>query len=336
MKLVQLEKFGDQGLIFTERGKPSPCLGEVIVKIKAASVNYRDFLIAHGFYNPNLSLPLIPLSDGAGEVVEVGNDVKSFQPGDRVCSMLFQNWHNYSQSWTKSRSISTGCDAAGVLTEYAVLPESALVKMPGNLNFAEASTLPCAAVTAWACLQTADIQKGDTVVLMGTGGVSIFGLQFAKALGANVIITSSSDEKLKRAEILGADGLINYKENTDWGRQAFELSGGGAKLIIEIGGAGTLVQSMEALGVGGHICSIGVIKGGNIEINLFQIMFKNIHLHGITVGPREIQQQMNEFIVQHDIHPVIDREFDFEESPSAIMGIKAGNHFGKIVINMDT
>ncbi len=331
MKLVELGSFGDQGLSLIERGQPSPCLGEVVVKIKAASVNYRDFMIAQGFYNPNLSLPLIPLSDGAGEVVEVGNDVKSFKPGDRVCSVLFQNWHDYSQP----RSISTGCEAAGVLTEYAVLPESALVKMPSNLNFAEASTLPCAALTAWACLQAADIHKGDAVVLMGTGGVSIFGLQFAKALGANVVITSSSDEKLKRAESLGADGLINYKENPDWGKQAFALSGDGAKLIIEIGGAGTLMQSIDSLGTDGHICLIGALQGINSEINLLQIVFKNIHLHGITVAPRETQKQMNEFIVQHDIHPVIDQEFDFEEGPGAIFGIAAGNHFGKIVINLD-
>ena len=201
MKLIELDSFGDQGLSMVERGQPSPCLGEVVVKIKAASINYRDFMIAKGLYNPNLSLPLIPLSDGAGEVVEVGNDVTDFKVGDKVTSVFWQDWNAEQQT----RMCSTGGDAAGVLSEYAVLPQSAVLHIPEYLNYQEAATLPCAAVTAWTCIKAANLKKEDTVLLLGTGGVSIFGLQIAKALGANVIITSSSNEKLERAKDLGAD-----------------------------------------------------------------------------------------------------------------------------------
>ena len=331
MKLVELGSFGDQGLSFVERGQPSPCLGEVVVKIKATSINYRDFMIAKGLYNPNLSLPLIPLSDGAGEVVAVGNDVTDFKVGNKVTSVFWQDWNAEQQT----RMCSTGGDAAGVLSEYAVLPQSAVLHIPEYLNYQEAATLPCAAVTAWTCIKAANIKKGDTVLLLGTGGVSIFGLQIAKALGANVIITSSSNEKLERAKDLGADELINYKENSDWGSKAFQAAGGGVNLVIEIGGGSTFDQSMEALTIGGHISLIGALGGIKTELNLLQIVFKNVHTHGITVGSREDHEEMNRFLEEHQIHPVIGKEVAFEQGADAIMGIAAGNHFGKIVINLD-
>ena len=332
MKLFELRSFGDDGLTMTERGDPSPCLGEVIVKMKFASINFRDFMIAKGFYNPNLSLPLIPLSCGSGEVVAIGNDVVDLKVGDDVTSIFWQDWNNTQQT----RLVSTGSDAAGVLTEYAVLPMSAVLPMPEHLSHAEASTLPCAAVTAWTCIQAASIKTGDTVLLQGTGGVSIFGLQIAKALGANVIITSSSDDKLDRAKALGADQTINYKDNPDWGHEAFKLSGSGVNVVIEIGGGGTFEQSMFALCNGGHISLIGALSGIKAEVNLLQIVGKNINTHGITVGTKEDHQAMNEFFIKHDIHPIIDQEMNFNQGAEAIMGIASGNHMGKIVVNIDS
>ncbi len=282
-------------------------------------------------YNPNLSLPLIPLSDGSGEVVAVGNDVKKFKIGDRVSSVFWQDWN----ADVKTRMMSTGCDAAGVLSEYAVLPEAAVLPIPEYMTYQEAATLPCAAVTAWTCIMAANIKAGDNVLLLGTGGVSIFGLQIAKALGANVIITSSSDDKLARAAGLGADTTINYKDNPDWGKQAFEATGRGVNLVIEIGGGGTFNQSMEALTIGGHISIIGALSGVSTELNLLNMVFKNVHTHGITVGTREDHEAMNHFLAEHKIHPVIDKEVSFDQGAEAIIGIASGNHFGKIVVNIN-
>jgi len=331
MKLFELQSFNDGGLQMIERGTPSPCLGEVVIKVESASINFRDFMIAKGLYNPNLSLPLIPLSDGSGEVVAVGNDVKKFKIGDRVSSVFWQDWN----SDVKTRMISTGSDAAGVLSEYAVLPEAAVLPIPDYLSYQEAATLPCAAVTAWTCIEAANIKAGDNVLLLGTGGVSIFGLQIAKALGANVIITSSSDDKLARAVDLGADATINYKDNPDWGKQAFEAAGVGVNLVIEIGGGGTFNQSMEALTIGGHISIIGALSGVSTELNLLSMVFKNVHTHGITVGTREDHEAMNHFFSEHQIHPIIDKEVSFEQGADAIIGIASGNHFGKIVVNIN-
>ena len=332
MKLFELQSFEEGGLVATERGTPSPCLGEVVIKVEAASINFRDFMIAKGLYNPMLSLPMIPLSDGAGEVIAVGNDVKDFKVGDRVSSVFWQDWN----SEQATRMSSTGCEAAGVLSEYAVLPQTAVLKIPDYMSYEEAATLPCAAVTAWTCIMAANIKAGDSVLFLGTGGVSIFGLQIAKAIGANVIITSSSDQKLERAIELGADTTINYKENADWGKQAFEAAGMGVNLVIEIGGGATFDQSMEAIAIGGHISLIGALTGVQAELNLLQMVFKNAHTHGITVGTREDHQAMNEFFDKHQIHPVIDKEYSFDEGIDAIMGIASGQHFGKTIIKYNS
>ena len=192
MKLIELHNFGDDGFQHTERGTPSPCIGEVVIKVHAASLNFRDFMIAKGLYNPNIELPLVPLSDGAGEVVSVGNDVTEFNVGDRVMSVFWQDWNENNSS----RMISTGSDAGGVLTEYAVLPKEAILPIPEYMTYQEASPIPCAAVTAWTCIKAANIGSGDSVLLLGTGGVSILAFQILKAMNANVIITSSSNEKL--------------------------------------------------------------------------------------------------------------------------------------------
>ena len=330
MKLIELHNFGDDGFQHTERGTPSPCIGEVVIKVHAASLNFRDFMIAKGLYNPNIELPLVPLSDGAGEVVSVGNDVTEFNVGDRVMSVFWQDWNENNSS----RMISTGSDAGGVLTEYAVLPKEAILPIPEYMTYQEASTIPCAAVTAWTCIKAANIGSGDSVLLLGTGGVSILALQILKAMDANVIITSSSNEKLERAKELGADHTINYNENPEWGSEAFSLSNGGVNLVIEIGGESTFPQTINALTIGGHISVIGALGGINVELNLMQMVFKNVHVHGITVGSREDHMELNNFMEKHEIHPVIGKTVGIDNAINEIYGMSSGSHFGKIVIDI--
>ena len=330
MKLIELHNFDDDGFQQTERGTPSPCIGEVVIKVHAASLNFRDFMIAKGLYNPNIELPLVPLSDGAGEVVSVGNDVTEFNVGDRVMSVFWQDWNQNNSS----RMISTGSDAGGVLTEYAVLPKEAILPIPEYMTYQEASTIPCAAVTAWACIKAANIGSGDSVLLLGTGGVSILALQILKAMDANVIITSSSNEKLERAKELGADHTINYNENPEWGSEAFSLSNGGVNLVIEIGGESTFPQTLNALKIGGHISVIGALGGINVELNLMQMVFKNVHVHGITVGSREDHMELNNFLEKHEIHPVIGKTVGIDKAIDEIYGMPSGSHFGKIVIDI--
>ena len=330
MKLIELNNFGDEGFQQNERGTPTPCIGEVVIKVHAASLNFRDFMIAKGLYNPNIELPLVPLSDGAGEIVAVGNDVTEYNVGDRVTSVFWQDW-NVNNS---NRMVSTGSDAAGVLSEYAVLPKEAVLPMPEYMSYQEASTIPCAAVTAWTCIKAANIGPGDTVLLLGTGGVSVLALQILKAMQANVIITSSSNEKLQRAKELGADHTINYKENPEWGSDAFGLSNGGVDLVIEIGGESTFPQTINALKIGGHISVIGALGGINVQLNLMQMVFKNLHVHGITVGSREDHSELNQFFEEHEIHPIIGKTVGFDDAINEIYGMPSGSHFGKIVIDI--
>ena len=331
MKLIELHNFGDDGFQHTERGTPSPCIGEVVIKVHAASLNFRDFMIAKGLYNPNIELPLVPLSDGAGEIVSVGNDVTEFNVGDRVMSVFWQDWNENNSN----RMVSTGSDAGGVLTEYAVLPKEAILPIPEYMTYQEASTIPCAAVTAWTCIKAANIGSGDSVLLLGTGGVSILALQILKAMDANVIITSSSNEKLERAKELGADHTINYNENPEWGSEAFSLSNGGVNLVIEIGGESTFPQTLNALRIGGHISVIGALGGINVELNLMQMVFKNVHVHGITVGSREDHMELNNFMEKHEIHPVIGKTVGIDKVINEIYGMSSGSHFGKIVIDIN-
>ena len=330
MKLIELNNFGDEGFQQNERGTPTPCIGEVVIKVHAASLNFRDFMIAKGLYNPNIELPLVPLSDGAGEIVAVGNDVTEYNVGDRVTSVFWQDWNANNSN----RMVSTGSDAAGVLSEYAVLPKEAVLPIPEYMSYQEASTIPCAAVTAWTCIQAAKIGPGDTVLLLGTGGVSVLALQILKAMQANVIITSSSNEKLQRAKELGADHTINYKENPEWGSDAFGLSNGGVDLVIEIGGESTFPQTINALKIGGHISVIGALGGINVQLNLMQMVFKNLHVHGITVGSREDHSELNQFFEEHEIHPIIGKTVGFDDAINEIYGMPSRSHFGKIVIDI--
>lgn len=334
MKVIELQGgFGFDALKPASRPDPRPGPRQVLVKMRAASLNYRDLLVVKGLYNPKLPLPLIPLSDGVGEVVEAGEGVTRVKKGARVAAIFMQKWLEGGPTEAKARS-ALGAAIDGVLAEYVLFDEEGLVPVPEHLSDEEAATLPCAAVTAWnALVASGGVKAGDSVLLQGTGGVSIFALQFAKLLGARTIITSSSDKKLARARELGAHDLINYKAVPDWGEKARQLTGGvGVDHVVEVGGAGTLPQSLRAVRPGGRISLIGVLTGGSGELSLFPILMKNVRLQGIHVGSREMFETMNRAISLHRMRPVVDRVFAFGEIGAALRYMESGAHFGKIAI----
>jgi len=315
-----------------EERQPGP--GEVLVRMKAATLNYRDLLIISGVYNPKLKLPLIPISDGAGVVEAMGEGVRDFQIGDAVIPLFNQNWMGGPPSF--NRLIGTlGSPIDGVMAEKRVFKARGLVKKPDYLSFQEAAALPCAAVTAWTTLVSeAGLTAGQRVLIQGTGGVSIFALQFAKALGAEVIVTSSSNDKLARAKAMGADHLINYKENPDWSKNVKDATGGdGVDVVVEVGGAGTLDQSLRCLTFGGFIGVIGVLAGASCDIPLTRILMQHARLQGITVGSRDDMDAMLKAMTHHEIRPVLDeKRFGFDELQAALMHMGSGQHFGKIAL----
>jgi NADPH:quinone reductase-like Zn-dependent oxidoreductase len=334
MKAFEIQNtFGLDSLTLVERPDPVATSFHAIVKLRAASLNYRDLLTILGKYNPRLQLPLIPVSDGAGEVVEVGEGVTRVKVGDRVAANFSQKWLGGGPAREKLGA-SLGGPLDGMLAEYRALNEEGLVHVPAHLTDEEAATLPCAAVTAWnSLIKLGGLVAGETVLVQGTGGVSIFALQFAELAGAQVIITSSSDEKLERALRLGADFGINYKTTPDWDKRAKELTGGvGVDHIIEVGGAGTFGKSLRAIKIGGHIGLIGNLSGNATEVNLVQILMQNVRIQGVLVGSRDTFEAMNRSIALHELHPVIDRVFAFEEARKAFDYMAGGFHFGKICI----
>lgn len=336
MKAIEIqERFGLDSLKIAERPDPRPGTGQVLIKVKAASLNYRDLLMALGQYNPRQKLPLVPLSDGAGEVVEVGEGVTRVKAGARVAGIFAQEWIGGEPTKEKLRS-TLGGPLDGMLREYAVLSEEGVMPVPDHLSFEEAATLPCAAVTAWNALITqGGVKAGDTVLVQGTGGVSLFALQFASMVGARVIVTSSSDEKLERAGRLGASDGVNYKAEPDWDKRARELTRGkGVDHIVEVGGAGTLARSLRAIRIGGQISMIGVLSGNSADFNVIPILMQNIRVQGVMVGNREMFEAMNRAIALHKMKPVIDRVFPFEEARAAFEHMQSGAHFGKICIGI--
>jgi NADPH:quinone reductase-like Zn-dependent oxidoreductase len=336
MKGFQLQEFGGPDAIrAVELPDPVPGPGQVLIRVGAASLNYRDLLMARGIYNPKLKLPATPISDGAGEVVATGAGVSRFKPGDRVAACFMPEWVDGPPDDEKARS-ALGGGGVGMLAQMAVLPEHGLVSIPSHLSVEEAATLPCAAVTAWnALVESGGIKSGDTVLVQGTGGVSLFALQFARLAGARVIATSSSDQKLARAHKLGATDGINYKTTPDWDKRARELTAGkGVDKIIEVGGAGTLPRSMRAVRTGGYIALIGVLSGVSAEVNPMPILMKNIRVQGIFVGSRAMFEAMNRAIAMSNLHPVIDRVFDFNQASEALKYLESGAHSGKIVIRV--
>jgi NADPH:quinone reductase-like Zn-dependent oxidoreductase len=327
--------FGLGNLTLAERPDPRPGPGQVLIRVRAVSINYRDLLTVDGKYNPKQKLPLIPCSDGAGEVVAVGEGVTRVKTGDRVCGIFAQRWIAGEPSREKLRS-TLGGPLDGMLAELVVLPEEGVVLVPPHLTDEEAATLPCAGLTAWSALVTEGrLKAGDTVLLQGTGGVSILALQLAGLLGVRALITSSSDEKLERARQLGASGLINYRKTPEWSGAVRELTGGaGVDLVVEVGGAGTLEQSLRSVRLGGTVCLIGNLAGIVAQLPLTLIFMQQVRLQGILVGHREGFEAMNRAIAAHGMRPVIGRAFPFEEARAAFELMAAGGHFGKICVRV--
>ncbi len=315
-----------------EAPKPTAGPGEVVVKIKANSLNFRDGIVLKGGYPRNSQTPVVPASDMAGEVIEVGSGVKKFKVGDRVAANFMRDWHGGTLServlWS---SYGGGID--GFLAEYASVPELSLVHIPKGLSFEEASTLPCAALTAWNGLTSAGLKAGDTILLLGTGGVSMFGLQFAKAFGANVIITSSSDEKLQKAREFGADGTINYNTHPDWHLEVLRLTNGrGVDNVLEVGGAGTLERSLKSVRPGGTVSLIGLLTRVEHEPSMLPVLLNAITIRGIYVGSREMFEEMNRAVEANNLKPIIDRTFPFTEAQEAYTYFLSQSHVGKVVI----
>lgn len=336
MKALEIqERFGLDQLVLADRPEPEPDAGQIVLQMRAVSLNYRDLLMVRGQYDPNQALPLVPCSDGVGEVVALGRNVERVAVGDRVIPIFAQRWLSGAPTREKLRS-TLGGPLDGTLVEAMVVNAESVVRAPEHLTDEEAATLPCAALTAWSALVThGETKTGDTVLVQGTGGVSIFALQFANLLGARVIITSSSDEKLERARALGAWETINYRSCPDWGREAKKLCGGeGVDTIVEVGGAATLPQSLVAVRVGGRICSIGVLSGRTTDLNLAPIFMRQVRLQGVFVGDREGFETMNRAVERHRLRPAVSRIFPWEETQFALEHLASGHHFGKVCIRI--
>jgi NADPH:quinone reductase-like Zn-dependent oxidoreductase len=335
MKVWQIQSFGIDKLALVDLPQPRPGRGEVLVKVHAVSLNYRDQLMVRGLYNPRMALPRIPCSDGAGEVVEVGDEVTSTSPGQRVAGIFMQHWLDGQPTAESSRG-ALGGDIDGMLAEYVVLPQSGVVPIPEHLSYSEAATLPCAGVTAWNALENAaQVKPGDVVLIQGTGGVSIFALQFAKMVGATVIGTSSSDEKLERAKAMGLDAGLNYRQSPDWAKWVLKETGNrGADLIVEVGGAGTFAQSLQAVRFGGTVAQIGVLSQSEQPLPIAPILHRQVRIHGVYVGSRAHFEAMNRAIRANGMRPVVDRIFAFGEAQDALNALQEAHHFGKIVIQV--
>jgi NADPH:quinone reductase-like Zn-dependent oxidoreductase len=324
---------GADALTLTELSEPQPSPGQVLVRVRATSLNYRDLMVASGRYGPGVPLPLIPLSDGAGEIAAVSAGVTKWKTGDRVAGTFFQNWQT-GPVCREAFESALGGSINGMLAQFVALSADGVIAIPPHLSFEEAATLPCAALTAWHALVTdGKTSAGQTVLVLGTGGVSIFALQFAKMHGARVIVTSSSDAKLARAKALGADATINYKTTPDWGKEVFRLTDkAGADHIVEVGGTDTFPRSLRAVAMGGTISVIGGVSGFTSDVALRDILGKSALIRGIFVGSHDMFSAMNRAISQHQLKPVIDRVFPFAEAPAAYRYQESGAHFGKVVI----
>jgi len=336
MKAALLQQPGIENLKVMDVDEPSPGPGEVKVRLNASSLNYRDLVTVQGGYGSKQKQSgLIPLSDGAGDLVEVGPGVSEYSVGDRVTPMFFTNWIGGEPS-TRAQALALGGSAQGCAAEYGVFPAHGIVHTPDYLTDAEAATTVCAGLTAWQAVAVqGGISPGDWVLTQGTGGVSIFALQFAKAMGARVIATTSSDVKAARLRELGADHVINYRDIPDWGKAAKSLTGGaGVDLVVEVGGAGTLTNSLKSIRIGGTVAMIGILAGQTSEVNMGFVLMTNSRIQGITVGSREMHMAMYRAMEAHDIHPVISDSFKLDEIGDALAHMQAGKHFGKVVLEI--
>lgn len=327
---------GFDGLKLTERPTPRPGPRQIVVRVRAASLNYRDIMIVSGGYMRGLPFPIVPLSDGAGEIAEIGAEVTRLKAGDRVAGIFFQRWLAGPVK-PDIQEAALGGTADGMLTEYALLDAEGVVRIPDHLSYAEAATLPCAALTAWhGLIEAGGLKAGDTVLLLGTGGVSVFGLQLARLAGAATVIISSSEEKLERARALGAGETINYRRNPDWQNRVGEVTGGrGVDHVLEVVGAATMARSLAALRVGGHVAIIGARAGQAGEIDRQLVLRKGLRITGINVGSRAMFEAMNRAITANRLHPAIHRTYPFTEAIAAYRDFAAASHFGKVVITLD-
>jgi NADPH:quinone reductase-like Zn-dependent oxidoreductase len=335
VRAYELAAFGLEQLRLRTVAAPEPGPGQILLEVHAVSLNYRDLLVIQGQYNPRLPMPAIPLSDGAGVIAAVGPGVHGVHPGDRVTSHFVADWHDgaFQQEYVRS---TLGTPGPGLAAEQVVLPVGAVVPLPAGYTYAQAATLPIAALTAWSALVTVGgVQPEQTVLTLGTGGVSIFALQLARSLGARVIVTSSSDEKLARARQLGAQHTINYRAQPDWEKVVLDLTHGvGVDLTVETAGPGTLDRSLKATRAGGIVALLGALTGRQGAVTTGLIMMKRLRVAGIMVDSRTAFEALNRHLVAQQIKPVIDREFAFEELPEALRCMEAGTHFGKLVVRV--
>lgn len=334
MKAWEIREFGIRNLRLVDREVPMPGTGEVLVRFHAASVNYRDLMVVTGTYNPRMKLPAIPFSDGAGEVSSVGSGVTKWKVGDRVMPIFAQRWIDGEPTEEKRRtSLGSGPFWDGVLREFGSFDAEAIVRIPDHLSFIEAATLPCAGVTAWhAVIAAGSTKPGDTVLTLGTGGVSIFAIQFARMAGADVVSTSGSAAKIGRLGDLGVAKTVNYRDTDDWDNAVLDMTEGrGADLTVEVGGAGTLQRSVNATRFGGRVAMIGALTGA-VEFNPTTVFMKSIRLQGVFTGPRTMFEDMNRAISVNQLKPVVDQVFDFDQIPEALEYMRAGAHFGKIAV----
>ena len=334
MRAWQISSFGIDSLDFVERPDPEPGPGQVVVRVHAISFNFRDLMMIKGLYNPKLHLPRIPCSDGAGEVVALGPGVTQWRRGDRVAGIFMQNWIDGPPTPDKIKG-ALGGDVDGMLAEYVVLHESGLVAIPEHLSYQEAATLPCAAVTAWNALQAGDLKPGGTVLIQGTGGVSIFAMQFARMRGAKVLGISGSHDKLHRAHDLGLDAGLNYNDVPDWDRWVMEQTGEGVDLVVEVGGLGTLPRSLRAIRMGGTIAQVGVLTGPTPTepLPIPAILHKQARLRGIYVGSRQDFIEMNRAVSLTQLRPV-GEDFPWTQAREVLARMEEGSHFGKLVMSI--
>lgn len=333
MRAYQIARFGLEHLELKNLPDPQPGPGEVLLEVQALSLNYRDFLVIQGGYNPSLDLPATPFSDAAGVVAAVGDGVSRVKEGDQVMTQFVAPWIDGPYD-TAFLAQTLGTPGPGVAAERVVLSAEAVVPMPREYGFAEASTLPIAALTAWSCLRTVtQLQAGQTMLTLGTGGVAIFALQLAKAMGAHVIITSSSDEKLQRCRELGADHTINYQKTPAWDEEVLRLTNGrGVDVTVDTAGPATLDLSMRSTCPGGTIALPGALTGRKGEVTTGLMLMRRLHIAGILVDSRTHFEDMVRFIEEHDLRPVISNTFGFDELPAAVQLMAQGGHFGKIVV----
>ena len=337
MRTYHIERFGGpDGLVLRTDSDPVPGPNDVVVRVRANALNHRDLNVMKGRYRVTPKSDLVPLSDGAGEVAAVGARVTRVKVGDRVAGTFFQRWIGGRMEAACLRS-DLGGSMDGMLTEFALLHEEGVVAIPAHLSFEEAATLPCAAVTAWVSLmERARVTAGETVLTMGTGGVSVFALQFAKLLGARVIATTSSAEKAKRLRELGADDVINYREAPEWDREVLRLTNGvGVDHVVEVGGPSTLARSVTCAALGAHIVMVGILGGAGEMFDPTLLRGKSLVLRTISVGSRQSFEAMNRAIELHRVRPVIDRAFRFSQAAEAYRHVASGQHFGKVVIAGD-